>query len=258
VAELVDRAVALPPGPELAAALAGLPREQVPNARLVEVTQARSRQLAHDQAELFADLVEISHTVAVADLPGDTAGDKAGAVARAGERFEWAAHEIAAGLTWTPAAADRELGFATALCERLPLVFASLRQGRIDRGKARVSAPRGALSYPSRSEEELRGRFLGLMAYLESKGEGDNSMPGNQWPCPGVWGGALGGPRDMAKAGLPTPQSPEGATPRPTERHLKPTPVLRRHEDVVAVTSRMLERCPVRALKEMSGAPKSR
>src|SRR5207247_6490893 len=77
------------------------------------------------------------------DKPGDTAGDKAGsdkagAVARAGERFEWAAHEIAAGLTWTPTGADRELGFATALCERLPLVLAALRQGRIDRGKARV------------------------------------------------------------------------------------------------------------------------
>jgi hypothetical protein len=107
VAELVDRAVALPPGPELSAALAGLPRQQVPNARLVEVAQARSRQLAHEQAELFADLVEIAHAVAVADLPGDMAGGKAGAVARAGERFEWAAHEIAAGLSWTPATADR-------------------------------------------------------------------------------------------------------------------------------------------------------
>jgi Domain of unknown function (DUF222) len=134
VAELVDRAVALPPGPELSAVLNALPREKVPNARLVEVAQARSRQLAHEQAELFADMVEISHCVAVADLPGD----RAKGTARAGEQFEWAAHEIAAGLTWTPTAADRELGFATALCRRLPLVFASLRQGRIDRGKARV------------------------------------------------------------------------------------------------------------------------
>jgi hypothetical protein len=73
-----------------------------------------------------------------------------------------------------------------------------------------VSAPRGALSYPSRSEEELRGTFVGPMAYLEPKGEGDSSMPENQRPCPGVWGGALGGPRDMAKAGLPAPQFPEG------------------------------------------------
>ncbi len=138
VAELVDRAVALPPGPELSAALNALPREKVPNARLVEVAQARSRQLAHEQAEFFADLVEITHAVAVADLPVDKPGDRAEAVARAAKHFEWAAHEIAAGLTWTPTAADRELGFATALVERLPLVHESLRHGHIDRGKARV------------------------------------------------------------------------------------------------------------------------
>jgi hypothetical protein len=38
------------------------------------------------------------------------------------------------------------------------------------------------------------------MAYLEPKGEGDKSMPGNQWPGPGVGGGVLGDPRDTAKA----------------------------------------------------------
>src|SRR6266702_2011049 len=48
------------------------------------------------------------------------------------------------------------------------------------------SAPRGALSYPRFSREELGGRFLGLMAYLDPKGEGDNSMPGKQRPCSGV------------------------------------------------------------------------
>ena len=114
VVELVDRAVALPPGPELSAVLDALPRERVPNARLVEVAQARSRQLAHEQAELFADLVEITHAVAVADLP-DKPGDRAEAVARNAKQVEWASHEIAAGLTWTPTAADRELSFATTL-----------------------------------------------------------------------------------------------------------------------------------------------
>jgi hypothetical protein len=156
-AELIDRAAGLPPGPELSAVLGVLPWEKVPNARLVEVVQARSRQLAHDQAELFAGMVEISHAVPVANLPADRAdtngadtdhsdGDRAGvdraeagraeAAARAEQRFEWAAHEIAAGLTWTPTATDRELGFATALRERLPLVYESLHQGRIDRGKS--------------------------------------------------------------------------------------------------------------------------
>ena len=43
VAELIDRAAALPPGPELSAALGALPWEKVPNTRLVEVLRARSR-----------------------------------------------------------------------------------------------------------------------------------------------------------------------------------------------------------------------
>lgn len=133
VAALIDRAVDLPPGPELAAVLGELSGAPVPNARRVEVLQARSRQLAHNQAQLFAEMVEVSHTVALTDLK-----DKA--VARAAKQFEWAAHEIAAALSWTPTAADRELGFATALVERLPLVQEALRAGHIDRGKARVFA----------------------------------------------------------------------------------------------------------------------
>ena len=60
-------------------------------------------------------------------------------------------------------------------------------------------APRGASLYPRRSRDELGGRFVGLMAYLDPKGEGDKSMPGNQRSCPGVWNGALRDPRDMAK-----------------------------------------------------------
>lgn len=51
----------------------------------------------------------------------------------------------------------------------------------------------------------IGGIFLGLMAYLESKDEGDKSMPENQRPGSVAGGGALRGPRDMAKAGLPEP-----------------------------------------------------
>jgi hypothetical protein len=134
VAALVDRAADLSPGAELAAVLEAMSGASVPNARRVEVLQARVRQLAHDQAEVFAEMVELSHAVALADVKGE----RDVAVMRAAKQFEWAAHEIAAGLTWTPATADRELGFATALVERLPLVQEALLEGRIDRGKARV------------------------------------------------------------------------------------------------------------------------
>jgi hypothetical protein len=136
VAALVDRAVALPPGPELAAVLEALSGAPVPNARRVEVLQARVRQLARAQAEVFAEMVELSHAVALSDLEGP----RDEAVARAAKQFEWASHEIAAALTWTPTASDRELDFATAMVERLPLVQEALLQGRIDRGKARVFA----------------------------------------------------------------------------------------------------------------------
>jgi hypothetical protein len=130
VAELIDQAVDLPPGPRLAALLADLPWDRVPNARLVEVLQARSRQLAHDQACLFAGMAEIARATPVAGLPDD-------AVVRSDDDFEWASHEIAAALTWTPTTADRELDFALTL-RGLPLVFAALEQGLIDRGKATV------------------------------------------------------------------------------------------------------------------------
>jgi len=74
-----------------------------------------------------------------------------------------------------------------------------------------LSAPRSALLDPPLSGEGLEGTSLGLMAYLASKEKGDNSMPVNRRSRPGVWGGALGDPRDMAKAELLESQSPEGA-----------------------------------------------
>ena len=96
------------------------------------------------------------------------------------------------------------------------------------------------------------------MAYLDPKGEGDQSMPANQRPGPGVGDGALGDPRDMAKAGLPEPQSPEDESSHPPERRPKPVPALRLTLKKQSGNLRSQERCPVRAFKEMSGAPKSR
>lgn len=53
--------------------------------------------------------------------------------------------------------------------------------------------------YPRRRREELEGRFLGLMAYLEPKGERDSSMPENQRPGPDARNGALGRPARYGK-----------------------------------------------------------
>jgi hypothetical protein len=47
------------------------------------------------------------------------------------------------------------------------------------RNLQKLTAPRGALSYPRPSREKFEGRFLGLMPYLDLKGEGNHSMAGN-------------------------------------------------------------------------------
>jgi hypothetical protein len=49
-----------------------------------------------------------------------------------------------------------------------------------------LHAPRGASLYPWRSWEELEGRFLGAMAYLDAKARGNSSLPEKQWSCSGV------------------------------------------------------------------------
>jgi N-terminal domain of reverse transcriptase len=60
-------------------------------------------------------------------------------------------------------------------------IFTAMRDGDWPavRNLQEMTAPRGALSYPRLSREEFEGRFLGLMPYLELKGEGNHSMAGN-------------------------------------------------------------------------------
>ena len=67
-------------------------------------------------------------------------------------------------------------------------IFTASKAGDLKkvRNLQKLTAPRGALSYPRFSREELEGRFLGLMAYLDPKGEGNDSMPGKQRPRSGV------------------------------------------------------------------------
>ena len=60
-------------------------------------------------------------------------------------------------------------------------IFKAVREGDwpLARNVQKLTAPRGALLYPRLSREEFEGRFLGLMPYLELKGEGNRSMAGN-------------------------------------------------------------------------------
>ena len=65
-------------------------------------------------------------------------------------------------------------------------VYGHAKQGAAFGHTKIQAAPRGALSYPRCSREKLGGRFLGLMAYLDPKGEGNNSMPEKQRSCSGM------------------------------------------------------------------------
>ena len=82
-------------------------------------------------------------------------------------------------------------------------------------------------------------------------------MPGKRRLCPEVRSSASRDSLDMVKAILSESQSAEDANIRPSERRLKPAPRPASAFFRGRCNLRNVERCPVRVLKEMSGAPKS-
>jgi len=129
----------MPPGPELAAVLAGLDVDAVANGDTVAVMQAWSRQLAHDQARFLAALVQVGRST-----PFSGSLERPVSVGESAQRLlaagQWAAGEVAAALRWTHHRAECEHAFAEQLVCDLPVVFAALDGGGIDRAKAWVFA----------------------------------------------------------------------------------------------------------------------
>jgi hypothetical protein len=97
--ELPQGLADMPPGPALGALLAGVDPSRIANADTVTMLTARYRQLAHEQAALLEALVEVARSDPD-NLPGARRLPAVG---------EWAGGEIAAALTLTAVAADREL-----------------------------------------------------------------------------------------------------------------------------------------------------
>ena len=118
-----------------------------------------------------------------------------------------------------------------------------------------ATAPRGALLYPQRSWEELGGRFLGLMAYLDPKGEGDKSMPGKQRSCPGVRARAAAGPVEYGESWIARSQISSRCKPPSTGKTSEPVPCPASVSRIRRRNLRGTGRCPVRAFKEMSWPP---
>jgi hypothetical protein len=119
----------LKPGPELAAVLAAVDRDRLKGYDRIDLLQARARQVAHDQAEMYADML------AVAEAVGEELSSEGCDLA---EIEDSAASEIRACLVWTRRAAESQLGLARDLCQRLPQVWQALDVGLIDLPRARV------------------------------------------------------------------------------------------------------------------------
>ncbi len=117
----------MPPGPKLGAILSSIDRHRISGHDRVVLVQARARQIAHDQAEFYADISAI-HEAEEKALPMEWTSDVEDIVAS----------EIRAALTLTRRSADYHLGLASDLIRHLPQVGHALREGRIDLAKARV------------------------------------------------------------------------------------------------------------------------
>ena len=120
----------LPTGVMLSSALASVDRSRISGHDLVSVLKARARQVAHDQAELLADIEAVSGSVAELsekDLDVFTI-------------FHMTASEISAALTLTRRSAEVQVDLAYLLCQRLPSVWNALSDGLIDLARARILA----------------------------------------------------------------------------------------------------------------------
>jgi Domain of unknown function (DUF222) len=125
---LADRLAEMP-GPEMGMALSKIDRSLLNGHEMVIVLQARARLVAHYQAEMYADMLEVALS------PPGNADSRA---ERIEQLDEDSAAEIGAALRLTRRAADIQLGIALDLVERLPQVREALSEGKIDLPRARV------------------------------------------------------------------------------------------------------------------------
>jgi hypothetical protein len=107
--------------------LAGIDRDRLGGHDRVELLKARARQLAHDQAQLYADVHSVSEAIGELFGPGEVE-----------EQFHTTCSEVRVALTLTRRAAEAQVDLAFQLGERLPQVREALNTGSIDLPRARV------------------------------------------------------------------------------------------------------------------------
>ncbi len=120
--DTLEAAESTAPGADLAFELEKLDRESLSGEELVGLMKARSRLIAHLQAEFYADVKAVADAVAKVDPDLG---------------YEYAADEIGVALTWTRRAAEAGFELAWEL-DQHPQIQAVLREGRIDLAKAKT------------------------------------------------------------------------------------------------------------------------
>ena len=119
----------IPPGLMLMLVLSSVDREALSGFDRVELVKARSRLIAHLQAELLADVESVSE--ATGELGNLDQPDP-------DQIFETTVSELRAALCLTRRSAELMVDLAFQLNQRLPQVWAALHAGLIDLGRARV------------------------------------------------------------------------------------------------------------------------
>jgi hypothetical protein len=147
-------------GPVLGALLASVDRALLNGYQLVELVQARHRQVCWEQAQLLADAHELAY--ARTGAPGAVAS-------RSVQRDPHAGDELAFALAWSSWAADDTLTLAYLLHTTLPAVYAALAEGRIDVAKAKLIV-----------------RELDLLCPEQARAVADTVLDGVQFRSPGV------------------------------------------------------------------------
>jgi Domain of unknown function (DUF222) len=137
----------MPPGPGLAALLAGVDLSAIEEYEVVEVLKAGRRLASWATSLELRAAAELEHrTVASeAEMWGT---DRA---------VEFVTCEVEAALTLTSLAAGNLMHLARSLTERLPGTLAALADGRIDSAKARVICDGTHLTSPGVSVRRERG-----------------------------------------------------------------------------------------------------
>ena len=129
----------LPAGPVLGQLLRGVDRDALNGFQLVELIQARYRQISHDQAELLRDLAELTHVPHQGWTPHHLSkvGGPSDPPVRVADVHSDVADEVAFALTLTTGSA-LDLVTLSYGVHTFPQVLTALSDGRLDLAKAKV------------------------------------------------------------------------------------------------------------------------